>query len=114
MIDLGGSILEEEDERTGLVKMGGGKRDSEFDRCNRNTAFAMPTFFIPSGQVVAAFFEITRHHQFVPNPLNAVILDFLTVMGRIRLALFAIKIFRAHNFRRQSCSTRDTVHNFLD
>ena len=46
--------------------------------------------------------------------LNAVVLDFLAVMRRVRLARSAIKIRSPHDFRREPESARDAIDDFLD
>src|SRR5438270_3969337 len=69
---------------------------------------------VPFPQFFAARCELARLCQFSPDALDAIVLDLLSVMGRVRLAGAAIKIAFAHNLRSQAGGARDTIDDLFN
>ena len=114
VIHLHGAVLIKKHQRARLIQMRGRKRNPEFDRRDGDPPFAMRIFRIPFPQLFTARLKIALRNQLVPNALETIVFDFLTVMCRVRFAVAAIKIFRAHNFRRKPELARDAIDDLLD
>src|ERR1700730_779474 len=68
---------------------------------------------IPEAKFLATRCELARFQQFLPEALDAIVVDLLSVMRRVGLTASAIKIALPNEFWRQTGRARDAVDNFF-
>ena len=69
---------------------------------------------VPSSNLLPTLRELAGFFQFAPNGLDAIVANFLAVMGGVGFACAAIEIPFAHKLGRQSKLPRDAVENLFN